>query len=142
MIALVLLTNARSCALTPSSPARAPRPSEVSNPIVTIDISKMTLALEEGSKNVVKQRTAQELGKAGRSWLGVWHPRGSCGILLPVLAALTSASARRGWWGPQGCFVMRELSIKLRQKAERVCAGSAPGEFANDVCCVGTDNID
>ena len=36
-----LFTAARrvagSCALTPSSPARAPRPSEVSDPIVTID---------------------------------------------------------------------------------------------------------
>ena len=35
---------------TLSSPARAPRPSEVSDPIVTIDTSKMTLALEEGLK--------------------------------------------------------------------------------------------
>ena len=43
-------SRARSCALTPSSPARAPLPSEVSDPIVTIDTSKMTLALEEGSK--------------------------------------------------------------------------------------------
>ena len=51
MIALVLLTRSQlRCALTPSSPARAPRPSEVSDPIVTIDSSKMTLALEEGSK--------------------------------------------------------------------------------------------
>ena len=44
MIALVLVT--RSQQLAPSSPARAPRPSEVSDPIVTIDTSKMTLALE------------------------------------------------------------------------------------------------
>ena len=39
-----------SCALTPSYPARAPLLSEVSDPIVTIDTSKMTLVLEEESK--------------------------------------------------------------------------------------------
>ncbi len=50
MIALVLLTRSQLRALTPSSPARAPRPSEVSDPTVTVDTSKMTLALEEGSK--------------------------------------------------------------------------------------------
>ena len=49
MIALVLLTRSqlRVDSIQPS-PARAPRPSEVSDPIVTIDTSKMTLALEEG----------------------------------------------------------------------------------------------
>ena len=43
-------SRARSCALTPSSLARAPLPSDVSDPIVTIETSKMTLALEDGSK--------------------------------------------------------------------------------------------
>jgi len=49
MIALVLLTRSqlRVDSIQPSS---APRPSEVSDPTVTIDTSKMTLALEEGSK--------------------------------------------------------------------------------------------
>jgi hypothetical protein len=42
-----LWSRARSCALNPSSPARAPLPSEVSDPIVTIETSKLTLALEE-----------------------------------------------------------------------------------------------
>ncbi len=43
-------SRARNCALTPSSPARAPLPSDVSDPIVTIETSKMTLALEDESK--------------------------------------------------------------------------------------------
>jgi len=43
-------SRARSCALTPSSPARAPLPSEVSDPIVTIETFKITYAPEEGSK--------------------------------------------------------------------------------------------
>ncbi len=49
MIALVLLTRSqlRVDSIQPSS---APRPSEVSDPTVTIDTSKMTLALEEGSR--------------------------------------------------------------------------------------------
>ena len=49
MIALVLLTRSqlRVDSIQPSSRAAS---SEVSDPIVTIDTSKMTLALEEGSK--------------------------------------------------------------------------------------------
>ena len=43
MIALVLLTRSQLR-------VDAPHPSEASDPIVTIDTSKMTLALEEGSK--------------------------------------------------------------------------------------------
>ena len=47
---IILQDNALNCALTPSSPARAPLPSEVPDPIVTIETSKMILALEDGSK--------------------------------------------------------------------------------------------
>ena len=52
MIALVLLTRSQ-LRVDPSSPARAPLPSEASDPIVAIDTSKMTLALEEGSKKTI-----------------------------------------------------------------------------------------
>ncbi len=46
MIALVLLMRSQ-LRVDPIQPSmRAPLPSEVSDPIVTIDISKMTLALE------------------------------------------------------------------------------------------------
>ena len=48
MVALFVLT--RSQLRVDPSPAHAPLPSEVSDPIVIIDTSKMTLALEEGSK--------------------------------------------------------------------------------------------
>ncbi len=47
MVAFLLLSRPQ---LRIDSPARAPLPSEVPNPIVTIETSKMTLALEDGSK--------------------------------------------------------------------------------------------
>ena len=49
MIALVLLTRSQ-LRVDPIQPCSRTSPSEVSDPIVTIDTSKMTLALEEGSK--------------------------------------------------------------------------------------------
>ena len=49
MVALFVLTRSQ-LRVDPSSPARAPLTSEVLDSIVTIDTSKMTLALEEGSK--------------------------------------------------------------------------------------------
>ncbi len=49
MIALVLLTRSQQ-RVDPIQPSSRASPSEVSDPIVTIDTSKMTLALEEGSK--------------------------------------------------------------------------------------------
>ena len=54
MIALFDLTRSQ-LRVDPSSPARAPLPIEVSNPIVTIHIPKMTLALEEGSKKATSE---------------------------------------------------------------------------------------
>ena len=63
-------SRARSCALTQSSPARAPRPSEVSDPIVTIDTSKIILALEEGSK-----KTALKVLSVCRCETGFHHSR-------------------------------------------------------------------
>ena len=51
MIALFYLTRSQ-LSVDPVQPAQLARrvPSEVSDPMVTIDTSKMTLALEEGSK--------------------------------------------------------------------------------------------